>query len=59
MAVAYDSEQTPTVGKIAEISEGWRPYSTWVTPRLRTMLEDEPSGIAGGTSSSRSRSAPA
>lgn len=41
VAKAYGLEETPTSEEVGEISEGWRPYRTWVTLHLRTMLEDE------------------
>lgn len=57
VAMAYGLKETPTAEEVGEISESWRPYRTWVALHLRTMLEDETNEIAGGTRSSRSRSA--
>ena len=45
VAMAYGMEETPTSERVGEISEGWRPYRTWVTLHLRTMLEDETGGM--------------
>lgn len=59
VAMAYGLTEGPTAEEVAEISEGWRPYRTWVALHLRTMLEDETGEIAGGTRSSRSRLAQA
>lgn len=57
VAMAYGLKETPSAGEVAEISEGWRPYRTWVGLHLRTMLEDETGEIAGGRGSSRPASA--
>ena len=54
LSMAYGLKETPTAEKLSEISEGWRPYRTWVALHLRTMLEDETGEIAGGPKSSRS-----
>ena len=59
VAMAYGLKETPSSGEVAEISERWRPYRTWVALHLRTMLEDETGEIAGGARSSRSRPASA
>ncbi len=59
IAMAYGLAERPTAEEVLEISEGWRPYRTWVALHLRTMLEDETNEIAGGTRSSRSRPAQA
>jgi DNA-3-methyladenine glycosylase II len=48
VAMAYGLRETPIAEELAEISERWRPYRTWVALHLRTMLEDETSEIAGG-----------
>ena len=45
VAKAYGLEETPTPEEVGEISEGWRPYRSWVTLHLRTMLEDETGGM--------------
>jgi 3-methyladenine DNA glycosylase/8-oxoguanine DNA glycosylase len=48
MAIAYDMKAPPSAADIAEISEVWKPYRTWVALLLlRTMLEDETHEIAG------------
>jgi 3-methyladenine DNA glycosylase/8-oxoguanine DNA glycosylase len=47
MAIAYDMEVPPSAADIAEISEVWKPYRTWVALLLRVMLEDETHEIAG------------
>jgi DNA-3-methyladenine glycosylase II len=59
VAMAYGLKETPSAWEVAEISEGWRPYRTWVGLHLRTMLEDETGEIAGWRGSSRSRPASA
>ena len=57
VAMAYGLKETPTAEEVAEISEGWRPYRTWVALYLRTMLEDETGEIARGPRNSRSSAA--
>ncbi|HWF57847.1 MAG TPA: hypothetical protein VG520_05805 [Candidatus Dormibacteraeota bacterium] len=47
MAIAYGMKAPPTAADIAEISEAWKPYRTWVALLLRTMLEDDTHEIAG------------
>lgn len=47
MAIAYDLKAPPSAARIAEISEVWKPYRTWVALLLRIMLEDETHEIAG------------
>ena len=47
MAIAYDLKAPPSAADIAEISEAWRPYRTWVALLLLVMLEDETHEIAG------------
>lgn len=54
VAMAYGLKQTPTAEEVGEISEGWRPYRSWVGLHLRTMLEDETGEIAGQTRGSPS-----
>lgn len=54
VAMAYGLKEPPTAEELADISEGWRPYRTWVALHLRTMLEDETGDIARGPKSSRS-----
>ena len=57
VAMAYGLEETPTAEAVAEISERWRPYRTWVGLHLRTMMEDETGEIANEPNSSRSGAA--
>ena len=52
VAMAYGLTEPPTAEELAEISESWRPYRTWVALHLRTMLEDEMGEIASGSRSS-------
>jgi len=40
-ALAYGLDGEPGDEELARISDGWRPYRTWVALLLRTMLEDE------------------
>ena len=47
MAIAYDMKAPPSAADIAEISEAWKPFRTWVALLLRAMLEDETHEIAG------------
>src|ERR1700729_3987692 len=47
IAIAYDMQAPPSAADIAEISEVWKPYRTWVALLLRIMLEDETHEIAG------------
>jgi DNA-3-methyladenine glycosylase II len=50
VAIAYDMKTPPSaadIADIAEISDAWKPYRTWVTLLLRTMLEDETHEMAG------------
>jgi len=47
MATAYDMKAPPSAADIAQISEAWKPYRTWVALLLRTMLEDDTHEIAG------------
>jgi DNA-3-methyladenine glycosylase II len=46
---AYDLSQPPATAELTEIAERWRPYRTWVSVLLRTMLEDETHEIARGS----------
>ena len=48
VAMAYGLQKTPSAGEVAEISEGWRTYRTWVGLHLMSLLEDETGEIAGG-----------
>ena len=59
VTMAYGLKEVPTAEEVAEISEGWRPYRTWVALHLRTMLEDDTNEITSGTRSSRLRLAQA
>ena len=64
VAMAYGLKEPPTAEELAEISQMWRPYRTWVALHLRTMLEDETGEIAlqantGGPKTSRTVSVPA
>lgn len=54
VAMAYGLEESPSAEELFEISERWRPYRSWVSLHLRTMLEDDTGEIAGGPKSSRS-----
>ena len=47
IAMAYGLDEPPDTEELARISEAWRPYRTWVSVHLRTMLEDETGEIAG------------
>jgi DNA-3-methyladenine glycosylase II len=47
VATAYGLDAEPGTEELARISEGWRPYRTWVALLLRTMLEDETHEIRG------------
>jgi DNA-3-methyladenine glycosylase II len=46
VAMAYDLKSEPSSEELRAISEGWRPYRTWVTFLLRHMLEEETHEIA-------------
>jgi DNA-3-methyladenine glycosylase II len=47
VALAYGLVEEPSLEKVTEIAEGWRPYRTWVTLLLRRALEDATSEITG------------
>jgi DNA-3-methyladenine glycosylase II len=47
IAIAYHLKTPPSTADIAEISQAWKPYRTWVALLLRTMLEDHTHQIAG------------
>lgn len=47
VALAYGLPEPASPGQLREISESWRPYRTWVTLLLRTLLEDETGEISG------------
>lgn len=48
MAALYDLGDEPDLPALRQVSDGWRPYRTWVALQLRTWLEDETSEIATG-----------
>ncbi len=41
VAMAYGLDAAPTLGELLRVAERWRPYRTWVSLQLRTMLEEE------------------
>lgn len=41
VALAYNLDALPSNEQLQQLAERWRPYRTWVTILLRTMLEDE------------------
>ncbi len=41
VALVYNLKSEPTSEELRTISEGWRPYRTWVTFLMRHMLEEE------------------
>jgi DNA-3-methyladenine glycosylase II len=45
---AYGLAEPPMAAELSEIAERWRPYRTWVSVLLRTMLEDETHEITRG-----------
>ncbi len=47
VAMVYNLKAELSNEELRAISEGWRPYRTWVTFLLRHMLEDETHEIAG------------
>lgn len=49
VAMAYGLDEPPTVAELEALAERWRPYRTWVSLYLRTMLEDETGEISGGS----------
>ena len=40
-ALAYQLPAPPTDAELAQLSENWKPYRTWVCLLLRARLEDE------------------
>jgi DNA-3-methyladenine glycosylase II len=46
IAMAYGLAGPPTPDAVASLAEAWKPYRTWVSLLLRTMLEDETREIA-------------
>jgi DNA-3-methyladenine glycosylase II len=47
VALAYGLPGPATPEQVREISEGWRPYRTWVTLLLRIQLEFQTGEITG------------
>ena len=47
MADSYDFQAVPSIEKLADIAEKWRPYRSWVSVLFRTELEDRTHDIAG------------
>lgn len=47
MADAYDFQAVPSIEKLADIAEKWRPYRSWVSVLFRTELEDRTHDISG------------
>lgn len=48
VAMAYGLDEPPATEELKEIAENWRPYRTWVSLYLRTMLEEETREISRG-----------
>jgi len=48
VARAYGLDHPPSATDLTTLAAAWRPYRTWATVLLRTMLEDETHEIAGG-----------
>jgi DNA-3-methyladenine glycosylase II len=40
-ALAYQLPDTPTAAELAQLSDSWKPYRTWVCVLLRARLEEE------------------
>jgi len=55
VALAYGLPGPATPEQVLAISEGWRPYRTWVTLLLRTQLEYETGEITGRQGHARAR----
>ena len=49
MADAYDFQAVPSIERLADIAEKWRPYRSWVSVLFRAELEDRTHAIAGST----------
>jgi DNA-3-methyladenine glycosylase II len=49
VALAYRLPAPPSGADLEKLSQGWRPYRTWVTLLLRAQLEDETGEIRGNT----------
>ncbi len=47
VARAYGLDHPPSATDLTALTTAWRPYRTWATLLLRTMLEDETHEIAG------------
>ncbi len=47
VALAYGLDEPPAAEELAETSEVWRPYRTWVALHLRAALEEETREISG------------
>jgi DNA-3-methyladenine glycosylase II len=47
VALAYGLPGPATPEQLAEISENWKPYRTWVTLLMRTQLEFQTGEITG------------
>ena len=47
VAIAYGLDEPPDDAELERIAEAWRPYRTWVSLHLRTMLEEETGEISG------------
>ena len=47
VALAYRLPEPPSGAELLKLSQGWRPYRTWVTLLLRAQLEDETGEISG------------
>jgi DNA-3-methyladenine glycosylase II len=48
VAMAYGLDRAPATEELEEMADSWRPYRTWVSLHLRTMLEEETGEISGG-----------
>jgi len=48
VARAYGLDHPPSATEITALAAAWRPYRTWATFLLRTMLEDETHEIVSG-----------
>lgn len=49
VARAYGLPEPPSVSTLLKLSDGWRPYRTWVTFLLRVQLEEETGEISGAS----------
>ena len=47
MADAYNFQAVPSIERLADIAEKWRPYRSWVSVLFRAELEDQTHDIAG------------